>query len=158
MVADLSCQSRDNLDPIALEINARGRAGTNALVGHAHRHTRAADNPGPSGARSCVHPHLSDLDQLEAKRLDPVQQAVQRGLVCELSSQDRLGRLDRRVEFGERGKHRIADPALDPDLIAGGCHFDGHCRAREGEPSSPGEGERSPDIACSPRSLQLHTT
>ena len=40
------------------------------------------------------------------------------------SSQHRLGRFDRRVELGERGKHRIADLALDPDLIAGGCHFD----------------------------------
>ena len=59
----------------------------------------------------------ADLDQLEAQRLDAVQQAVERGLVSNRAVQDRLHRLDGGREALERGQRRVAQAALDPDLV-----------------------------------------
>src|SRR4029450_1905177 len=60
----------------------------------------------------------SDLDQLEAQRLDPVEQTVQRGLVLDRTVQHRLDRLDGGRQGPGRAPHGGPPPALDPRLVA----------------------------------------
>lgn len=59
----------------------------------------------------------ANLHQLETEFLDPVEEAVQRGLILHLTEDDRLDRLDSHMHLLESGAHRLPDESFDPDLI-----------------------------------------
>jgi hypothetical protein len=61
----------------------------------------------------------SDFDQVQAERLDAVEQPAQRRLVVHRSVQDRLHRLDGRAQALKRRQQEVvAQLPLDPDLVA----------------------------------------
>lgn len=74
------------------------------------------------GPRSAGILELPDLDQLEAERLDPVEQTVERSLILEDSAQHGFGGPERCVEVPKRRERRLADSALDADLVTGRRH------------------------------------
>jgi hypothetical protein len=65
---------------------------------------------------------LPHLDELEAERLDLLEDAVERGLVFDLAAQDRLHGLDLRVEALEAGEQPFGQPSTNSELVATGFH------------------------------------
>src|ERR1700722_240289 len=59
-----------------------------------------------------------DLEQFQPERFDLSQHAVQCGLVGQGAGQHRLLALRLRLQGGERGEHRPAEPTADADLVA----------------------------------------
>ena len=80
------------------------------------------------------------LDQLEAERLDTGEETLELRLVADRPSHDRLGRLDGGREVLEGTAQVVAEPALDPYLVAHVGHR-AKIRAREGEATSPPGGD-----------------
>jgi hypothetical protein len=60
-----------------------------------------------------------DLEQFESERLDLGQHAVQRGLVRDGASQQRVLTLGLGAQGGERAPHGRTQVAADTDLVAG---------------------------------------
>src|SRR5215217_2662234 len=91
-----------------------------------------------AGVTGLVQP--LDLDQLEPERLELFQEPGQLGLIADLSAQGGLGRLHRGCEVLEDTCHGVAQPALHPDLVAGGGHV-AQNRALRGDGESPRGGD-----------------
>src|SRR3954451_18502886 len=73
-----------------------------------------------------------DLDELEAERLDAVDDAVQLGLVADLPVQDGLDALAVALEHVEALEHRLAQAAADAELVLRRGH--GHGRGGSDAP------------------------
>ena len=88
-------------------------------------------------ARSCAG-DAADLDELEAKRLDLGEHAVERGLVGQHARQYRVVTAGPGLEIGERGADRLAQAAADTYLVP--LRLSGAVRA--GHVRSPGKALR----------------
>jgi hypothetical protein len=66
--------------------------------------------------------HLAHLDELEAERLDLLEHAVEGGLVCDLAAEDRLDRLDLRIEAFEAREQPFGQPPAHAELVPAGFH------------------------------------
>jgi len=64
-------------------------------------------------------PRAPDLDQLEAERFDPAEDAVQRGLVGQCASQDRLVLAVPSTHLRKGAEQPIAQEASNADLVLG---------------------------------------
>jgi hypothetical protein len=73
-----------------------------------------------------------NLDQFQSERLDPAQQAVQRGQVLDGSVHDCSGRLglDGEIELFELGRQSSAEPTPNGDLVVRGSHRGTHTLIR----------------------------
>ena len=64
-------------------------------------------------------PRAPDLDQLEAERLDPAENAMQRGLVGHFAGQYRLVIVDPCMHLGKGAEQPVAQEASNADLVLG---------------------------------------
>ena len=86
----------------------------------------------------------ADLDQLQAERLDAVEQAVQLRLVAHRAVQHGLDGLELAGHALEAVEQRAADAATDADLVARVAHRSRHrptVTVPQGEPASPQPGD-----------------
>lgn len=89
-------------------------------------------------------PRAPDLEQLEAERFDPAENAMQRGLVRQFAGQHRLVIADACVHLGEGAEQPVAQEASNADLVLG-------CRAAV---VHGGQGRVAPDEAASTGSCE----
>ena len=68
----------------------------------------------------CVEREAADLEQFESERLDLGQHAVQRGLIRDGTSQQRVPVAGLGLEAGERAQRRGAQVAADDYVVAQG--------------------------------------
>ena len=83
---------------------------------------RRSAGPAPRAARALAAGRRADLDQLQAQRLDAVEQPVQLGLVADRAVQHGLDRLELARHALEAVQQRAADAAADADLVRGLGH------------------------------------
>src|SRR4051812_43909559 len=88
-----------------------------------------------------------DLDELEAERLDAVDDAVQLRLVADLPVQDGLDALAVALEHVEALEHRLAQAAADAELVLRRGH--GHGRGGSDAPREV-RGAPSPTVRSAP--------
>src|SRR3954468_3100728 len=101
-----SSQSRTNRSgaPISRRRKPSSRTGSTVSL-------LIAPAPGPSVRQA------ADLDELEAERLHPVDDAVQLRLVADRPVEDRIHPLEVALEHVEALEHRLAQAAAGPGLV-----------------------------------------
>src|SRR5256885_2022500 len=114
---------------------SRARASRDCATGSRRRAARSTSSASSAAGRTSTPPsrcapsvspasfslslgaarlHLAHLDDLQPGLVDPLQDAVQGGLILDVAAQDGLDRLDLCVEARKAAEQRLTQPALDP--------------------------------------------